>query len=110
MTSSSASAEYLLFDAAEGWYPLRYLRTVAFSPITLSVNDLFTVTGLPDDLLSAAADDADALGVMAALLVSLGAGADVVCDGEVVLSDELPESSLHAVSSALPTTIAATTG
>jgi len=70
---------------------------------------LFTVTGLPDDPLSAPADDADALGVPA-VLVSLGAGADVVCDGEAALSDVLPESSLHAVSSALPATIAATTG
>ncbi|WP_159046390.1 hypothetical protein [Streptomyces sp. MMG1121] len=73
------------------------------------MNDLFTVTGLPEVPLSAPADDADALGVPAAL-VPLGAGADIVGDGEAVLSDELPESSLHAVSSALPVTIAATTG
>lgn len=70
---------------------------------------MFTVTGVLDDPLSAAADDADALGVLA-VPVSLGAGADVVCDDEVALSEELPEFPLHAVSSALPATIAATAG
>ncbi|WP_328465320.1 hypothetical protein [Streptomyces sp. NBC_00448] len=71
------------------------------------MNDLFTVTGLPDDPLFPLSVVADALVVGAALVV-VGAAAEV--EGvEPASSDEL-ESSLHAVSSAPPTSIAAMTG
>jgi hypothetical protein len=99
----------LLFEAADGWYPLTYFRTVALSPITGSLKDLFTATGLPDDPLSPPVGDADAL-VGGAVVVSLGAGAAAEVVGEEPELSEEPESLLQAVSSAPPTIIAATAG
>jgi hypothetical protein len=82
---------------------------VALSPITSSVNDLFTLTGLAVEPPSPVGV-ADALGAAAALLSVGAAGADTGCDGMVEPADELSELLLHAVSNALPAITAARAG